>query len=76
MPNKRTRAEFLKYRAYTSLLLGNMTQCCIYLEAAAKAALEISSDLVFGEVYAIYEHVLAIWGQEPRVRLLAKLFQM
>jgi transcriptional regulator with XRE-family HTH domain len=75
-PNKRTRAEFLKYRAYTSLLLGNMTQCCIYLEAAAKAALEISSDLVFGEVYAIYEHVLAIWGQEPRVRLLAKLFQM
>jgi transcriptional regulator with XRE-family HTH domain/tetratricopeptide (TPR) repeat protein len=74
-PNERTRAEFLKYRAYTSLLLGNMTQCCIYLEAAARAAQEISSDLVFGEVYAIYEHVLAIWGQEPRVRLLARLFQ-
>lgn len=75
-PNKRTRAEFLKYRAYTSLLLGNMTQCCIYLEAAVRAAQEISSDLVFGEVYAIYEHMLAIWGQESRVRLLAKLFQM
>ena len=75
-PNNRTRAEFLKYRAYTSLLLGNVTQCCIYLEAAAKAAREISSDLVLGEVYAIYEHMLAMWGQEPRVRLLAKLFQM
>lgn len=75
-PNKRTRAEFLKYRAYTSLLLGNMTQACIYLEAAAKAAQEIASDLVLGEVYAIYEHMLAIWGQELRVRLLAKLFQM
>lgn len=75
-PKKRTRAEFLKYRAYTSLLLGNMTQCCIYLEAAARVALEISSDFVFGEVYAIYEHMLAVWGQEPRVRLLAKLFQM
>ena len=75
-PSKRTRAEFLKYRAYTSLLLGKMTQCCIYMEAAAKAAQEISSDLVFGEVYAIYEHMLAIWGQEQRVRLLAKLFQM
>jgi hypothetical protein len=74
-PNERARAEFLKYRAYTSLLLGNMTQCCIYLQAAAKAAQGISSDLVFGEVYTIYEHMLAIWGQEPRVRLLAKLFQ-
>jgi transcriptional regulator with XRE-family HTH domain/tetratricopeptide (TPR) repeat protein len=76
MPEKRIRADFLKYRAYTSLLLGNMTQCCIYLEAATRAALEIASDLVFGEVYAIYEHMLAVWGQEPRVRLLAKLFQM
>jgi len=75
-PNKRIRAEFLKYRAYTSLLLGNMTQSCIYLEAAAKAAQENSSELVFGEVYAIYEHMLAIWGQEQRVRSLAKLFQM
>ena len=53
-----------------------MTQGCIYLEAAAKAAQEISSDLVLGEVYAIYEHMLAMWGQEPRVRLLAKVFQM
>ena len=53
-----------------------MTQCCIYLEAAARVALEISSDFVFGEVYAIYEHMLAVWGQEPRVRSLAKLFQM
>jgi tetratricopeptide (TPR) repeat protein/transcriptional regulator with XRE-family HTH domain len=76
MPEKRTRAEFLKYRAYTSLVLGNMTQCCIYLEAAARAAQEISSDLTFGEVYAIYEHMLAVWGQEQRVRSLAKLFQM
>ncbi len=74
-PPERVRAEFLKQRAYTSLMLGNMIQCCIYLEAAAKAAQTIHSDLLFGDVYALYEHMLAIWGQEPRVRGLARLFQ-
>jgi transcriptional regulator with XRE-family HTH domain len=74
-PSERVRAEFLKHKAYTSLVLGNMTQTCIYLEAAVKAAQEISSDLAFSEAYTLYEHVLAIWGQEVRVRGLAKLFQ-
>lgn len=74
-PPERIRAEFLKYRAYTSLILGNMIQTCIYLEAAARVAQEISSDLTFSEVYALYEHMLAIWGLEPRVRALARLFQ-
>jgi hypothetical protein len=45
------------------------------LEAAAKAAQAISSDLVLSEVYMLYEHMLAMWGQEPRVRALARLFQ-
>jgi tetratricopeptide (TPR) repeat protein len=75
VPSERMRAEFLKYRAYTSLVLGNMIQCCIYLEAAVRAAQAIHSDLVFSEVYALYEHMLAIWGQEPRVKALATLFQ-
>ncbi len=74
-PPERIRAEFLKYKAYTSLVLGNMIQSCIYLEAAAKAALAINSELVFGEIYVFYEHILALWGQEPRVRALAMLFQ-
>jgi tetratricopeptide (TPR) repeat protein len=74
-PPERTRTEFLKYRAYTSVVLGNMIQSCIYLEAAAKAAQEVNSDLAISEIYALYEHMLAIWGQEKRVRLLAKLFQ-
>lgn len=75
VPSERIRAEFLRYRAYTSLVLGNMIQSCIYLEAAVRAARAIHSDLVFSEVYALYEHMLAIWGQEPRVKALAALFQ-
>ncbi len=74
-PPERIRAEFLKQRAYTSLVLGNMLQSCIYLEAAAKAAQEIHSDLAFSEIYTLYEHMLAVWGQEVRVRLLSQLFQ-
>jgi tetratricopeptide (TPR) repeat protein len=74
-PPARLRAEFLKHRTYTSLVLGNMIQSCIYLEAAAKAAQAISSDLALSEIYVLYEHMLAMWGQEPRVRALAKLFQ-
>jgi len=74
-PPERLRAEFLKHKAYTSLVLGNMIQSCIYLEAAAKAARAIGSDLSFSEVYTLYEHMLALWGQEPRVRDLAQLFQ-
>jgi hypothetical protein len=74
-PPERQRADFLRYRAYTSLVLGNMTQCCVYLEAAAGAAQAIASDLIFSEIYTLYEHMLAVWGQEPRVRALATLFQ-
>lgn len=74
-PPARLRAEFLKHRTYTSLVLGNMIQSCIYLEAAVKAAQSISSDLALSEIYVLYEHMLAMWGQEPRVRALAKLFQ-
>ncbi|MBA2678658.1 MAG: helix-turn-helix transcriptional regulator [Ktedonobacteraceae bacterium] len=74
-PPERIRADFLKYKAYTSLALGNMIQSCIYLEAAARAALAINSELIFGDIYDIYEHILALWGQEPRVRALAMLFQ-
>jgi transcriptional regulator with XRE-family HTH domain len=74
-PPARLRAEFLKHRTYTSLVLGNMIQSCIYLEAAVKAAQLISSDLTLSEIYVLYEHMLAIWGQESRVRALAKLFQ-
>jgi transcriptional regulator with XRE-family HTH domain len=74
-PPARIRADFLKHRTYTSLVLGNMIQSCIYLEAAAKAAQEINSDLAFSEIYTLYEHMLSLWGQEVRVRSLAKLFQ-
>ncbi|MBO0780293.1 MAG: helix-turn-helix domain-containing protein [Ktedonobacteraceae bacterium] len=74
-PPERVRAEFLKHRVYTSCVLGNMIQSCIYLEAAVRAAREIGSDLVFGEIYTLYEHMTALWGGEPRVRALAQLFQ-
>src|SRR6266487_2075125 len=74
-PPERIRAEFLQQKAYTSCVLGNMIQSCIYLEAAAKAAQEIESDLAFSEVYSLYLHMLALWGQEPRVKALARLFQ-
>jgi transcriptional regulator with XRE-family HTH domain len=74
-PPERVRAEFLQQKAYTSCVLGNMVQSCIYLEAAARAAQAIESDLAFSEVYALYEHMLALWGQEPRVRALSRLFQ-
>ncbi len=74
-PPERIRAQFLQQKAYTSCLLGNIVQSCIYLEAAARAAQEIESDLAFSEVYALYEHMLSLWGQEARVRNLAQLFQ-
>ncbi len=74
-PPERMRAEFLKYRAYTSLVLGNMTQSCVYLEAAARAAQAINSELAFSEIYTLFEDMLAIWGQELRVKGLAMLFQ-
>lgn len=74
-PDERIRAEFLKHRAYTSFMLGNMIQACVYLEAAVKTAQEVESDFALGEAYTIYEHLLAAWGQEPRVRALAQLFQ-
>ncbi|QBD80485.1 hypothetical protein EPA93_32735 [Ktedonosporobacter rubrisoli] len=74
-PPERVRADFLYHKAYTSLVLGNMIQTCIYLEAAARAAQEIHSDLAFSEVYTLYQHMLALWGDEARVRLLARLFQ-
>ncbi len=74
-PPERIRAQFLQQKAYTSCLLGNIVQSCIYLEAAARAAQEIESDLAFSEVYALYEHMLSLWGQEARVRDLAQLFQ-
>jgi transcriptional regulator with XRE-family HTH domain len=74
-PPERVRAEFLQQKAYTSCVLGNMIQSCIYLEAAAKAAQGIESDLALSEVYTLYEHMLALWGQEPRVKALSRLFQ-
>ncbi len=74
-PSPRLRAEILWQRAYVSIMLGNMVQSCVYLEAAAKAALEVNSDLLSDGVYTLYEHMLALWGQEPRVRSLARLFQ-
>lgn len=74
-PPERIRADFLRYRAYTSLVLGNMIQSCIYLEASVHAAHTINSALAFSEVYSLYEHILAVWGQEPRVKALAMLFQ-
>ncbi|MBE3558264.1 MAG: helix-turn-helix transcriptional regulator [Ktedonobacteraceae bacterium] len=75
LPPERIRAEFLKQKTYTSCVLGNMVQSCIYLEAAARAAQSINSELALSEVYALYEHLLALWGSEPRVRALAQLFQ-
>lgn len=74
-PPERVRAEFLKQKAYTSIMLGNMIQSCVYLEAAARSAQTLHSELVWREVYALYEHMLARWGQEARVRSLARLFQ-
>jgi transcriptional regulator with XRE-family HTH domain len=74
-PPERIRAEFLKLKTYTSLMLGNMIQSCVYLEAAVRSAQEINSEMAFCEAYALYEHMLVNWGQEPRVRSLAKLFQ-
>lgn len=74
-PPERVRAQILQLKAYTSCLLGNLVQSCIYLEAAARAAQEIESDLAYSEVYALYEHMLSLWGQEARVRALAQLFQ-
>jgi transcriptional regulator with XRE-family HTH domain len=74
-PPERIRTEFLHQKAYTSCLLGNIVQSCIYLEAAARAAQEIESDLAFSEVYALYTHMLSLWGQETRVKALAQLFQ-
>lgn len=75
VPSERVRSEFLKQKAYTSLALRNMIQSCIYLEAAARSAQDINSDLALSEIYTLYEHILAVWGQEPRVRLLARIFQ-
>ncbi len=75
MPPERIRTEFLKHKTYTAFALGNMIQSCVYLEAAVKAAQAIHSDLIFSEVYTLYEHMLALWGQETRVRELAHLFQ-
>jgi tetratricopeptide (TPR) repeat protein/DNA-binding XRE family transcriptional regulator len=74
-PPERMRADFLRYRAYTSLVLGNMTQSCVYLEAATRAAQAINSDLACSQIYTLYEDMLAIWGQETRVQGLATLFQ-
>lgn len=74
-PSERVRAEFLRQKAYTSMVLGNMLQSCIYLEAAARSAQALHSELAWREVYALYEHMLAHWGQESRVRSLARLFQ-
>jgi transcriptional regulator with XRE-family HTH domain len=74
-PPERVRAEFLKLKTYTSLMLGNMIQCCIYLEAAVRSAQEINSEMAFCDAYVLYEHMLVVWGQEPRVRSLARLFQ-
>jgi transcriptional regulator with XRE-family HTH domain len=74
-PLERMRAEILRDKAYIACVLGKMIQSCIYLEAAAIAAGEMQSDLNVGETYALFEHMLALWGQEPRVRSLARLFQ-
>jgi transcriptional regulator with XRE-family HTH domain len=74
-PPERIRAEFLRLKTYTSLMLGNMIQSCIYLEAAVRSAQEINSEMAFCDAYALYEHMLVNWGQEPRVRSLARLFQ-
>ena len=74
-PLERMRAEILREKAYIACVLGKMIQSCIYLEAAAIAAGEMQSDLNIGGTYALFEHILALWGQEPRVRSLAQLFQ-
>lgn len=73
--SNRKRAEFLKHKTYTAIMLGNMIQSSIYLEAATRATIEINDELAFSEIYTLYEHMLALWGQEPRVRDLARLFQ-
>ncbi|HTK06300.1 MAG TPA: helix-turn-helix domain-containing protein [Ktedonobacteraceae bacterium] len=71
---RRLRTEVLYQKACTALALGHMVQCCVYLEAAVKAAREIKSIYFLNESFALYEQLLSFWGQESRVRVLAKLF--
>lgn len=73
-PPERIRAELMWLKAYISCQLENMTQSCIYLEAAAKLVLHMESDLLFNEVYSLFEYMLSIWGQEPRVQSLMTIF--
>jgi tetratricopeptide (TPR) repeat protein len=72
--SRRTRAEILHYKAAIALVQRHMMQCCVYLEAAIKAACDIKSVFFLSENYALYENVLACWGQESRIRILGKLF--
>lgn len=71
---ERVRIEFLVYQSATYLMLNELEQSCIYLEAAVKAAVELGSEKRYGEAFDVYQQMRRSWSQEPQVKALADLF--
>ena len=68
------RAELLVRQAAASFALGQMDQCCSYVQQAAIAAWELSSDLRYQQVYNVYRLLLGKWPREKAVKDLVVLF--
>ena len=73
-PSRRMRVEILQQKASIAVIQNKLMQSRIYVEAAVKAAREIRSTFFISENFALYERMLALWGQDARVRILARFF--
>lgn len=70
-----TRLELTVRQAAASFALGELEQTCHCLRIAIPMARDLGSYLRVDESYEIYERMLEIWGEEPRVRELDELFR-
>ncbi len=68
------RMELLIRQATLSFALGNLKECCAFLEQAATSAIALGSDLRFNEAYELYLLLREKWSNEPSVKALGKYF--
>jgi len=68
------RMELLIRQATLSFALGNLIECCTFLEQATTAAMALGSDLRFNEACELYLLLQEKWSNEQSVRALGKYF--
>jgi transcriptional regulator with XRE-family HTH domain len=69
------RVELQCRQAEALFKLGEMDQCCAYVELAGTSALKLGSDLRYNEASETYQQMQLKWPHERKVKALSDLFQ-